>query len=854
MTAAKLLAFVCSAAVVGGCTRRPLAPDDAGAGTIGRDGSAGALDGSTRGPQQNAATWSAWPLSNHDPANTRRSPNVGPQVPVEKFALDVSPQKMVIGADGTIYASDWGGSYPVHAFDPATGARRWSFVPTPSVPTTVPPSSPEIAAGPEGNLYVAYQGGGFYALAGDGLVRWQFTTGRTSPSGDASVFRNPLVDGAGRVYVGERSVVYAFESDGRLAWQLDTRAERGVFPSALAADGTLYLTEEYGGLHAVDRAGAIRWTLPRSPSVPFISSPIVRDDGSLLFSLLGDKQFGVVDAGGAIVWQKPGSFGFALGAGDSPYIFDARGVLRLSRDGTVVWQALAGGRGAIVDAAGTVYSAATATIDAIDANGVVKWEFRAVDTDVPGSAVAVPILLAIGGDGTLYAGYGGRIHAIGGGGPCEGAAIDCDDHDPCTVDRCDPTRGCAHEPKCVSSGSCMTASCAADGACTFAAAPLRTPCDDGIACSQDDACQQGQCIATASTCGLAGTWPSAGHDERHTRAGLLGPATPALAWSSAGPSVSTYVIADDGTIFAAGGEGVRTISPEGVETPFAAVAAVDLALRKDGGLYATEQPSAGMLHSLDPTGASQWTFQPVAPPLWPPVVPTVGAIYAASRFELYALAPDGSTRWRLPTGGAGTTEPPGVGPDGTIYALCPDLWAIAPDGRVKWKRPVGWATGLVVGVTGTVYVLLDGGVRAIDISGADVWTWSLGASARFAAALGGSGGPLVLTARSTVYRLNLSDGTLISSLTPPAPARTVQELAPPIIDPSSTVYVIGNAVDSDSFQPLTQATVFAIDFRDQILWTAAFPRATGASGAGLAVGPGRRLYLTVHGKLHAIGS
>jgi outer membrane protein assembly factor BamB len=144
-------------------------------------------------------------------------------------------------------------------------------------------------------------------------------------------------------------------------------------------------------------------------------------------------------------------------------------------------------------------------------------------------------------------------------------------------------------------------------------------------------------------------------------------------------------------------------------------------------------------------------------------------------------------------------------------------------------------------------------VRAIDVNGADIWTWSLGASARFAAALGASGGPLVLTARSTVYRLNLSDGTLISSLTPPAPARTVQELAPPIIDPSSTVYVIGNAIDSDSFQPLTQATVFAIDFRDQILWTVAFPRAMGASGAGLAVGPGRRLYLTVHGKLQAIG-
>ena len=852
MTCAKLLACVCWAAVAVGCAKRALAPDDGGTGTIGPDGTAGGVDGFTRGPPMNVASWSAWPLANHDPANTRHSPNVGPQAPVERFAVDVGAWMMVIGSDGTLYTADSGTPYRIHALDPATGALLWSFMPTPSVPTTVAPWLPDIAAGPEGNLYVAYEQGGFYALARDGSVRWQFTTGRTTAAGDASVFVYPLVDRAGRVYVGEHSVIYAFESDGRSAWQLDTRAEQGAYPAALAADGTLYVAEQYGDLHAVDRGGAIGWTLSRSTSVPFISNPIVRGDGSLLLSQLGDKQFGVVGAGGSIVWQKPGVFGFVLGADDAPYAVDDRGVLRLSRDGTVVWQSLAGGRGALVDGAGTVYSATNGTIDAIDANGVLKWELRTADPAIPGSAAATPGLLAIGGDGTLYASYAGRIHALGGGGRCEGAPADCDDRDPCTVDRCDPAAGCVHEPKCVSPGSCTIASCAAGGACTFAAVADGTACDDGIACSQGDACRHGQCLAASSTCGLSGGWPVAGYDGRHTStAALLGPETPAIAWTSTGPLAGVFVIAEDGTIFATAGDGVDAISPEGVDMPFAPVTAVGLAHLGDGGLYATEQSEAGTLHAFDSTGAARWTFETPAP-LWAPSIAPSGALYAATRFNVFALAPDGSTRWNLPTGGIATVEPPAIGPDGTVYALCTDLWAIAPDGRVKWKRPVGWGRGLVVGPTGTVYVLVDGGVRAIDGNGADLWSWSLGTSALFAPALSPRG-DLILTAGTTFYRLDAATGALRSSVTLPMPARTYQRLQPPVVDGEGVLFLAAVAEDTDSFQPLNQVTLFAVDPADRILWTLAFPRGLPATAGNLAIGPGRRLYLTLDGKLQAIG-
>jgi outer membrane protein assembly factor BamB len=238
--------------------------------------------------------WSAWPLVNHDPAGTRRSPSVGPRAPVERFEVAVPASALVIGVDGTLYTTVHGdGSRldTVEARDPATGELRWSFRASPSVPTTVPPFSPAIAAGPEGNVYVAFQQGPFYALNPDGSVRWQYTTGRTGPSGDLSVFGPPLVDFDGRVYVGERSVVHAFGSDGELVWRFDARSVYAAAPAARSAftppappddhlylsppivdgDGTIYVvangsdsnfqTTTRATVFAIDRSDRTLWSL-----------------------------------------------------------------------------------------------------------------------------------------------------------------------------------------------------------------------------------------------------------------------------------------------------------------------------------------------------------------------------------------------------------------------------------------------------------------------------------------------------------------------------------------------------------------------------------------------------------------
>ncbi|MBM4371882.1 MAG: hypothetical protein FJ098_09520 [Deltaproteobacteria bacterium] len=89
---------------------------------------------------------------------------------------------------------------------------------------------------------------------------------------------------------------------------------------------------------------------------------------------------------------------------------------------------------------------------------------------------------------------GGCIHVEPPGLPCDdgsactvddacyqGACVpgdppDCDDHDDCTEDSCDPGAGCQHQPL--------------DG----------TPCSDGSACTDGDQCVAGACIGEAVDC------------------------------------------------------------------------------------------------------------------------------------------------------------------------------------------------------------------------------------------------------------------------------------------------------------------------------------------------------------------
>ncbi len=77
----------------------------------------------------------------------------------------------------------------------------------------------------------------------------------------------------------------------------------------------------------------------------------------------------------------------------------------------------------------------------------------------------------------------------------------CDDGDPCTVDDACTLGACAGRPRdCAAlDGACVVGRCD-EGACR--AVPRRdgTPCDDGSACTAEDACGGGECRGAARDC------------------------------------------------------------------------------------------------------------------------------------------------------------------------------------------------------------------------------------------------------------------------------------------------------------------------------------------------------------------
>jgi hypothetical protein len=98
-----------------------------------------------------------------------------------------------------------------------------------------------------------------------------------------------------------------------------------------------------------------------------------------------------------------------------------------------------------------------------------------------------------------------------------GAAVNCEDTNPCTIDTCDAVNGCLHTAidltkagnECDDSNVCTTDTCSPTAGCQHANANgVKTGCDDKNPCT-NDVCAGGLCVSTALDC-------SAKADDCHT--------------------------------------------------------------------------------------------------------------------------------------------------------------------------------------------------------------------------------------------------------------------------------------------------------------------------------------------------
>ena len=148
------------------------------------------------------------------------------------------------------------------------------------------------------------------------------------------------------------------------------------------------------------------------------------------------------------------------------------------------------------------------------------------------------------------------------------------------------------------------------------------------------------------------------------------------------------------------------------------------AMATDGTIY-TASSTGGGLFALNPNGTLKWMY-PCGNSIGSPAI-YQDIVYIDCAGWIYALyANNGTKLWNTDIGNLGS---PAIGDDGTIYTATSDcyLFAIAPNGTIKWKSPIGTGCRHIptIGSDGTIYIASDA-LYAINPDGTRKWSYSPG--------------------------------------------------------------------------------------------------------------------------------
>jgi len=193
---------------------------------------------------------------------------------------DSSP---AVGADGMIYLGSFGQN--LWAVAP-NGVPRWQFKTGSEIK-----SSPAVGA--DGTIYFGCRDRKFYAVTPEGKKKWAFATG-------AWVDSSPALGRDGTIYFGSWDKhFYALNPDGSLKWQFETGGEIDSSP-AVGADETIYFGSHDKKLYALAPDGQKRWEYATGGQI--ISSPALNGAGVIYFTSVDGFCY-ALNADGSLRWR-----------------------------------------------------------------------------------------------------------------------------------------------------------------------------------------------------------------------------------------------------------------------------------------------------------------------------------------------------------------------------------------------------------------------------------------------------------------------------------------------------------------------------------------------------------------------
>ncbi len=795
-------------------------------------------------PKPGAPADSEWPTFGRDQRRTGRSAFVGTRRAPETWSTSLESRasgSAVVLAGGRIAIGAVNGN--LRGMEP-DGSEAWVYSTGSSI--DAPPT-----AGNEGVVYVGDFAGVLHAVESNGLARW------TAPTG-GSIRGAPALHLDGLVVVGSGdSKVHAFDLHGAPAWTFAATKACDATPS-ITESGTILAGCDDAWLYALTSEGASSWAFQTEGAIK--AAPTVTDDGTVIVATLVGQIANVfaLSPAGSLRWSVNAGAGIevpaVLGADGLVVVATQTGTL-IGLDGTTGEKRFQTEVGSAirtsmaVGADGLIYAAAADTFayafEPVAGAEVAKFELGAAPS-------AGAVVLA---DGGLLFGAGSALKKFGGGGPCEGTPVSCDDQDPCTEDRCEPDTGCTNTFLCDDGNDCTLDSCNEDSSCVHKANTPGAPCDDGFACTTGGACEDTACVPSVNDCGPANsTWPLRGRVASHDGAVSYPAArTGDVRWTfeTSTPISGSPVLGEDGTVYvglsskgAAKEGGVLALSSEGKELwrlQLGAKVSSTPAVTRYGDVYVGARD--GNLTAVDTTGAVRWTYKTGDAIASSPTLTADGTILIGSNDgKLHAVRPSGVAAWTF-AAGAPVSSTAAVGADGRIYfgAESGTLFALDGAGAQLWTATAGVQIGLsapALAADGTIYVgSFDQRLYAFDSAGTKKWDKLTGGALEGSPALRPGGGVVIGSPDESVYAYNAL-GVLDWSF-----VTNGQVVGSPSVDGAGWVY-IGTIQD-------VVASFYAIDAKGKEAFRLKVP---GGVIAQPAIGKdGRVIVAGLEGRIIAVG-